>query len=37
MAARARRAERIDAQVLRFDFDVDVVGLGSTATVAAEV
>jgi hypothetical protein len=31
------RAERVDAQILLVDLDVDVLGFGSTATVAVDV
>jgi len=34
---RGRKNKRIDADVLGLDLDFDFVGLGSTATVMAEV
>ena len=37
LAAGARGAHRVDADVLRPDVDVDLLTSGSTATVAAEV
>ena len=37
LAAGAARADHVDAQVLGLDIDIDLLGLGQHATVAAEV